>query len=125
MVCDLAETYNIYNYEQLPVERAAVFVCGLREDARIWRVFGYKDIDREIQTMIYDKLNWIAWTKTEAAQDGQAPPERLFDKLFGEPKENPDAAMQFDSPEDFKRAWERITHGNNDRGRIRPDNTIG
>lgn len=125
MVCDLAETYNIYNYEQLPVERVAVFVCGLRDNARVWQKLGKNNIDRELLVLIYDKLNWIAWTNTEAAHNGEAPPPRLFDKLFNiEQQEPDDETVKFDSPEDFKTAWERIKNGNDNRGRICPDNTI-
>ncbi len=35
LICDLAETYGIYNYEELPPIRAAVLACGLRANARI------------------------------------------------------------------------------------------
>lgn len=125
MVCDLAETYNIFDYERLPVKRVAVFVCGLRENARVWKKMGYDDIDRKLQILMYDRINWIAWTKTEAAQNGGTPPEPLFSKIYGEKTESPDDTRRFESPEQFQEAWEKIRrqHGDNS-GCIRPDNTI-
>src|SRR5699024_11907585 len=35
LICDLAETYQIYDYRQLPPTRVAVFSIGLRDDSRI------------------------------------------------------------------------------------------
>lgn len=35
LVCDMAETYHIYDMRALPVETLATLACGLREDSRI------------------------------------------------------------------------------------------
>jgi hypothetical protein len=35
LICDMAETYHIYNMWALPVETVATLACGLREDSRI------------------------------------------------------------------------------------------
>ena len=35
LMCDLAETYGIYHYRQLPPTLVAVFCSGLRENSRI------------------------------------------------------------------------------------------
>ena len=35
LICDLAETYNIYDYRRLPVLTVAVFSLGLRQNSRI------------------------------------------------------------------------------------------
>ena len=32
LICDLAETYRIYDYRQLPAYQVAVFSFGLRDD---------------------------------------------------------------------------------------------
>lgn len=127
MVCDLAETYNILDFERLPVERVAVFVYGLRDTARIWQKLGHNNFDREIQVLIYDKLAWLAWSRSRAAEEGGAAPEPLYNKIYGKQKNNPEEAVKFDSPQDFKNAWEELRrkNGNNDRGRIRPNSTIG
>lgn len=35
MICDLAETYRIYDYQRLPVKYLAILVAGLRVDSRV------------------------------------------------------------------------------------------
>lgn len=35
VICDLAETYHIYDYRALPVMTLAVLCCGLRDNSRI------------------------------------------------------------------------------------------
>lgn len=35
LICDLAETYQIYNYRSLPVPLVATLAAGLRDDSRI------------------------------------------------------------------------------------------
>ena len=37
LICDLAETYNIYNYRTMPPLQVAIFVCGLSPNSRIMR----------------------------------------------------------------------------------------
>ena len=34
-MCDLAETYHIYDYESLPLSKVAIFSVGLRANSRI------------------------------------------------------------------------------------------
>lgn len=35
LICDLAETYQIYDYRSLPVKLVATLSAGLRDDSRI------------------------------------------------------------------------------------------
>lgn len=35
VICDLAETYSIFDYKSLPVLTVATFCVGLRENSRI------------------------------------------------------------------------------------------
>ena len=38
LLCDLAETYRIYDYRSIPVRMLATFVAGLDEDSRVGRI---------------------------------------------------------------------------------------
>lgn len=38
LICDLAETYHILDYKQLPLRTVAVLASGLRQDARIYSI---------------------------------------------------------------------------------------
>lgn len=118
LICDLAETYGIYNYKSLPVQLVAVFSYGLRENARIWKkLTGVRNIDREIQVLILDNLNWLVWAQTEDGSKNVNKPESIYNKLFGDGKSKKSDIVAYNSPEEYRQAWERIRkqHGNDDR----------
>ncbi|WP_070008887.1 hypothetical protein [Streptococcus agalactiae] len=56
LVCDLAETYHIYDYKQLPPLKVAVFSLGLREESRINRVISGNRVsfERRILAGMFD-----------------------------------------------------------------------
>lgn len=110
MICDLAETYGIFNYMQFPVELIAKLVSGLKEDARIWRNYGSIPLEKKILVAIYDNLNWLVWSKTEDGANGQNKPESLYNQLFGEKKSASEVAT-FETGEDFLAEWNRRTGG--------------
>lgn len=118
LICDLAETYGIYNYKSLPVQLVAVFSYGLRENARIWKkLSGGRNVDREIQVLILDNLNWLVWAQTEDGSKNVNKPESIYNKLFGDGKSKKSDIVAYNSPEEYRQAWERIRkqHGNDDR----------
>lgn len=85
LVCDLAETYNIYNYKGLSLLMAATFSCGLRDSARIKMKISDAKVSTEtlILASILDQTNFIAWSKTEDATRGYGRPKRVVDALLG------------------------------------------
>lgn len=113
LLCDLAETYHIYDMKSLPLERTAAFACGLRENSRIIRILsGQKHtLDEILRVLIYDKLNWIAWTKTRDAAKGRNRPEPLAAKLFRQEKESENDIKSFESSGEFERAKAKILTG--------------
>lgn len=59
LICDLAETYGIYDYRSLPASTAATLAAGLREDSRIkTKQRGYKaeDDTKVLIGHVYDRL---------------------------------------------------------------------
>lgn len=113
-MCDLAETYHIYDYRSLSPRMAAVFSCGLRENSRI--KLAMSDIKYPLETVLsvltFDAVNWLRWAQTKSAQDGGEPPERIYDKLFGHSDDNIDGdVVTFDSPEEFEAARRKIIEG--------------
>ena len=80
LICDLAETYNIYDYRSLPVKLAATYSAGLRENSRIkiklrGDVLG--DSDRMLLAMLYDVVAKIGWI-------GEGTPPSMVDAMYGE-----------------------------------------
>lgn len=112
LICDFAETYHIYDYTAIPVTLTATLACGLRADARVFqKVFHTHDFDRQLRVGIYDCLNWIKWSKTQAASDGKEPPESLYSKLY---TKNEKELKSFVTSDDFDDAWkEMVLNGNN------------
>lgn len=113
MICDLAETYGIYDFRSLPARTVATLACGLRENSRIKMKLSGEDIAFEQMMLIniYDRLNWLAWSKTKAAQDGGDPPRSLLNAIMG--TEEKEEKFGFSSGEEFERYRESIVRGEN------------
>ena len=115
LVCDLAETYNIYDYEQLPLKKVAVFSYGLKDDSRIkMKLNGQKTpLDTLILAGISDKVNSLVWFQTEDGQKGRNRPKSLADTLINYDKndEKDDDMVVFHSGEDFERLRQELIKG--------------
>ena len=89
-ICDMAETYNIYDYRRVPVKMLGILSAGLRDDSRIrQKLEGIKaDPDTIIMAKIYDLVHILLWSKTKDAEKGRNYP-KSFAKVFidsGEPE---------------------------------------
>ena len=89
-ICDMAETYNIYDYKRVPARQLGILSAGLREDSRIrQKLEGIKaDPDTIIMARIYDVVNTILWTKTKDAEKGKNQPKSFAQRFIdsGEPE---------------------------------------
>lgn len=87
-ICDMAETYNIYDYKRVPVKMLGILSAGLREDSRIrQKLEGLKaPPDTIIMAKIYDLVNILLWSKTKDAEKGKNYP-KSFAKMFLETDE--------------------------------------
>lgn len=108
LICDLAETYGIYDYRQLPVKRVAVFCCGLKEDSRIRMKMNRQKVPLETLLLgsIFDRLSLILWSKTVDGQKGVNRPSMIMEKLIDIPRENDTVA--FSSGEEFMKMRQRL-----------------
>ena len=106
IICDLAETYNIYEYQRLPLQKVAVFVLGLREDSRLMKKISGQQHNTETVLLsgIFDRLSWLTWTKTKDAQKGINQPKPIMSMFINVDKEN----KGFESGEDFTKERQRI-----------------
>ena len=105
MICDLAETYHIFNYRELPVKLLAALVSGLRADSRVkMKITGAKVPDNiAILSLIYDRLTQWNWANSEDGRHNRNRPASLYEQLTSEPKKS--EIMAFDSGEDFDAAY--------------------
>ena len=112
LICDLAETYHIYDHRSLSPRMAAIFSCGLRNDSRIkmkMAEVGYTSQEL-LSVMIYDRLAWLCWANSEAAREDRDRPEPLLNVLIGK-KDSDEDILCFDSPEEFEKCRELILKG--------------
>ena len=110
LVCDLAETYGIFDYRAVPVKLLATLASGLREDSRIkMRLSGSRVPRRDLLlAAAVDRLSLLVWGMSEDAQRGTNRPKSLVAAFMEETEDSGDVEA-FDSAEDFEAAWAKIT----------------
>ena len=104
LICDLAETYQIYDYRQLPPKMVAVFSYGLKDDSRIKMKLSSQTVpsDTLLLASMVDKLNTLVWFKTKDGQKGKNMPPSIVSLLTGNEKSDVNKDMVvFNSGEDF------------------------
>lgn len=112
LLCDMAETYGIYDLRALPVSTLATLAVGLRDDSRIKMHMHGAKISR-IETLLaaaVDRLSMLWWAKTEDARSNANRPKSMLSILVGEhEKQESNNVESFESGDEFESAWERIT----------------
>lgn len=106
LICDLAETYQIYNYRQLPPSMVAIFCIGLRDDSRIKMKLSGAKVSPNILLLsgIIDRLNLLLWSKTKDGSKGVNKPKSILDELYN--KESDISA--FTSGKEFEEERNRL-----------------
>jgi hypothetical protein len=111
LICDLAETYQIYDYRQLPPTKVAVFSLGLRNDSRIKMKLSGQKVPLETMLLagIYDRLSTLVWFQTKDGQKGRNRPQMLMNLLMNKKqgKQGNDVEV-FHSGEEFEKARRRL-----------------
>lgn len=107
-ICDMAETYGIFEYRRLPLSLAATLAFGLRENSRIhMRLNNMKvDVETLMRASMVDHLAIMTWMKTKDAEYGNNRPDSLVEKLLGTEKES--EYEVFDTEEEFDAEWDRL-----------------
>src|SRR5690625_3717528 len=113
LICDLAETYQIYDYKQLPPTRVAVFAYGLRDDSRIkMRLSGQTiALDTLLLAGISDRLSTLIWHQTEDGQKGVNRPTSITSILLGKKEEKDDEIVAYETGKDFEMARKKLLGG--------------
>lgn len=105
IICDLAESYGIYDYHAFSGAYIATLVSGLRPASRLYMAMsGAKAPQSELLlASILDGVNLIFWGMTEDGQKGRNKPERVIDALINKPEKPRDFDV-YETPEDYERA---------------------
>lgn len=107
LVCDLAETYGIFDMWALPAQLVATLAIGLRDNSRIKTKILKMEMPLEdyLLAAIFDCVNWLCWTHTKGAEHGNGMPQRIVEVLTQkDQKQNPDEFATFASGEEFEKA---------------------
>lgn len=112
LICDLAETYHIFDYRQLPATLVAVFSCGLRETSRIKMTINEQEVPLEVQLLagISDKVGLLVWANSKDGQKNKNRPGSLLEILIGGSKKSQDT-VGFTSGEEFERKRQQLLGG--------------
>lgn len=109
LICDLAETYHIYDYKSLPVSRIATFSVGLRDNSRIKLKMNNMrhPLDTLLLAAIADRLSLLVWVKTKDGTQGTNKPQSMMAILLGKTEQK--NVLAFDTPDAFENEWRKIT----------------
>ena len=107
LICDLAETYTIYDMYMYSAFFIATLSVGLRADSRIMLKLSGMKISTEMMLLvgILDNLNILVWSKTKDAEKGRNKPKSLFAELS---KSADDDNTTFLGIEEFEKARKEI-----------------
>lgn len=110
LICDFAETYQIYNYRRLPLKLVATLACGLSGDSRIKRKLSglNHSIDTLLLACIVDRLSLLLWRDTKDASKGKNKPESMYELLTSSNKDVSESHNSFTSGKEFEKERQRI-----------------
>lgn len=110
LICDMAETYHIYEMRSFRASYIATLAAGLREDSRIMMLFSGNKIRPSLllQAASLDKLALLWWAETKDGQKNRNRPESVVESLTKENKQPEEPAIVFESAEEFNRAREEM-----------------
>lgn len=109
VICDLAQTYGIYDYRSHPAQRVAIFIKGLDIKSRLMRKITKIDytIEQLLLGTIADNTSFLAWAKTKDAQKNKNRPESILKKITKKDNESNDIVSTATSKE-FEMERQRI-----------------
>lgn len=111
LLCDMAETYGIYDIKAFKPKQIAMYACGLHPDSRIRSKLDgiYPMNTMEVLAHIADELKIIRHYFTAEKSD---PMPTFFTELIHEDeKRSKKNAQGFQSGEAFDEAWKQLAEG--------------
>lgn len=110
LLCDLAETYHIYDYRSQSCQMIAAFSCGLRNDSRIKMKISKTDITMEemLLSALVDNTKLLAWLQSSDGANGTNRPKSLLNALLNKDSDEREI-ITFASGEEFDEEWKRLT----------------
>lgn len=97
-ICDMAETYQIYDYRRVPCKLLGTLASGLRDSSRIkQKIIGVRaPIETVLLARVLDGVNWLVWSRTKDAEKGRNKPKSVASDFFVEEDHEKPARMSMD-----------------------------
>lgn len=110
LVCDLAETYHIYDYRSLPVKLVATLSAGLRDNSRIKLLASGVPVSQDtlLLATIADRVEAFRYSFSGDASKGRNKPVSIVESLFGELEKKKNGVASFATAEAFEAALAKI-----------------
>ena len=105
-ICDLAETYQIYDWRQIPIRTLGILAAGLRYNSRVVLEESGEDypLDTLILASIADTTRYLLYSL--GAKKGDPLPPSIVESLRNEPEEKEE--QTYLTGDDFQAAREAI-----------------
>ena len=105
LICDLAETYHIYDYGSLPVQLVATLSAGLRDNSRIKMRLAGAPAPQDILLLaaIADRVEMFRYGFSDQKNK---PPASILEEMYG--RTSADGVQGFDTAEEFEAALARL-----------------
>ena len=112
LICDLAETYHVMEWETIPARKLATLACGLRQNSRIIMKMSGIRIDPTLFliTSIADAANLLVWLNTKAAVEGRDRPKSILKAMLGEAEEEK-TGFGFETAEEYENWRKQMMEG--------------
>lgn len=109
-ICDFAETYNIYDYRQLPLKTVAVLASGLSENSRIIMKLSKRKLKTNTLLLagIFDTVKLLLWAQTKDGHKNKNRPKSIVELITNSTDSNKKANISFISGEDFERERKKL-----------------
>lgn len=111
-ICDMAETYHVLNWRELPLKTAAILASGLSKDSRCARKLnGTKITSIEYSLLaILDELRNLVWTTVQAHSKEKVPkPKSILTQMLQQ--DQMPEILSSRTPEEFEARRRKIIEG--------------
>ena len=98
LICDLAETYHVFDFKSLPCKLVGILSCGLRDNSRIKMSLSGEELnlERALLAGIYDNTKILSWLNSSDGAEGINRPESIFKSLLKD-EEDDSEILSFES----------------------------
>lgn len=111
-ICDMAETYHVFDWRELPLKTAAILASGLSKDSRCARKLnGTKISGVEYSLLaILDELRMLSWGFISAHSDQKIPkPQPILTQMLQQDQRP--KILSSRTPEEFEARRRKIIEG--------------